>query len=132
MTNEILKDEMLSAEKLNEVSGGSEGAVLGDAALLCYLCRCGLFDSSEASWRTQGWRVTKRMGDDNNTYQYWDKSKSDWQKMPRWYALGDLLAKANYWGFDKSKKGDGGYVTSFIRSHFSNGVLGDMACIDAK
>jgi len=119
MTNEIFKDEILSAEQLNEVSSGSYEALVGDDALLQLLCSCGLFDN--ATWKPHGWRFTYSR-DDNNTYQYWDKSKSDWQKMPRWYALGDLLAKANYWGFDKSKKGDGGYVKSFLTSHFGDAI----------
>lgn len=118
MTKEILKDEILSAEQLNAVSDGSVDAVLGDNTLIGRLHYCGLLEWDKANWESQGWRVTKSLDDNNNTYQSWNKSKSEWQKMPRWYALGDLLTKANYWGFDKSKKGDSGYVIDFIDSHF--------------
>ena len=71
-------------------------------------------------WWSCGWKVNSdwAFNGEDNTYDIWDKSKGDYQRYPRWFAMGHVLSQINYHGFDKSQMFNGSYVTKFINSNF--------------
>ena len=116
MTNEFLKDEVLSAEQLDMVVGGNYLETFMDAA---FFQRVGYnvagTDKIKNAYSANGVKVFL----DNSIKNSYDlKVDGEWTSHPQWAVMGYVLAKRNYPGFN-GKWTDSRYVHSFLKENFN-------------
>ena len=106
MTNEIL-----TIEQLESVSGGSAGENKVDIAFFIQL-DYNITDSKsfKKAFKDNGIEF-ENFSEQNNEYSI------NGQKYPHWAALGYILKRKNYPGFNGSWT-DSKYVHSFLKDHF--------------
>ena len=114
MTNEFLKDELLSAEQLDTVSGGNSKQDRIDNHFFWKL-GYDIDDSTECLkelFNIYGVEYTSHWSD--NDY------KINGNKYPHWAALGYVLSKHSDWGYNNFNGSwtDANYVKSFIKDNF--------------
>ena len=113
MTNEILKDEVLSAEQLDMVAGGSHTQTTLDSGFFKQLGYNMDKVSVENAFADNGVKFEDNHG--NNGYTFYVGGQ--WCKHPHFAALGYVLSKRKYPGFNGSWT-DSKYVGSFMKKHF--------------
>lgn len=118
MTDEIRKDELLTEEQLNEVSGGTNREDRIDRRFFFHL---GYRDAREAGssaienmFLAEGIKYDDG-GDYSNTYKI--LTADGWCAHPQWAALGYILAQRRYPGFNGNWT-DKACVTGFLKKEF--------------
>lgn len=107
--------EKLSDEQLEQVAGGTAGESRRDVAFFRALISN--FDPDEAG------RTFRKYGVDRNNWLILDNDyKMGGQKYPREAALGYVLMKMNYPGYN-GNWGDIPYTVNFIREHLGSGIV---------
>ncbi|MBR3497611.1 MAG: hypothetical protein IKO05_01300 [Selenomonadaceae bacterium] len=120
MTNKILKEEMLSAEQLGLVAGGTAAENRVDVA---FFHRLG-YDMTRTSINTAYIENgVSYFGDGYYTNRYHLKMNGEWCKHPHFAALGYVLAQRKYPGFNGNWT-DANYVKSFLADKFNIHSLG--------
>lgn len=114
MRNKILKEEMLSAEQLEQVAGGSRIQTTLDTGFFKQLGYNMNKVSLENAFADNGVKFEENRG--NNSYTFY--VGGEWKKHPHFAALGYVLAKRNYPGFN-GKWTDSRYVHSFLKENFN-------------
>ena len=114
MTNEILKDEILSAEQLGLVAGGTAAENRVDVA---FFHRLGYDMTSTSIKDAYNENGVSFFGSTNSNNCYSLKINGQWCKHPHFAALGYVLSRRKYPGFNGSWT-DSNYVKAFIKDNF--------------
>ena len=114
MTTEFLTNEMLSAEQLDLVAGGSD---IQNAEDVLFFYELG-YDVGSTELKDAFAKNGVKFSDsyDNNSYKILT-GNGEWTQHPHWAALGYILSKRNYPGFNGIWT-DANYVKSFIKDNF--------------
>ena len=116
MTKKIFKEEMLSAEQLDMVAGGTFAEQLVDAGFFQQLgYNVAGTDKLKDAYSANG---VKYFYDDFVKNSYDLKVDGEWTLHPQWAVMGYVLAKRNYPGFN-GKWTDSKYVHSFLKENFN-------------
>ena len=113
MTIEFFKDEMLSAEQLNLVAGGSHVQNVEDVIFFYELGYDVGSTGLKDAFAQNGVKFSDSSGD--NSYSL--KVNGQWCKHPHFAALGYILSKRHYPGFNGSWT-DANYVKAFLKDYF--------------
>lgn len=114
MTIEFFKDEMLSAEQLDLVAGGSDIQNAEDVLFFYELGYDAGSTELKDAFAANGVKFSDRS--DNNSYKIL-MGNGEWTQHPHWAALGYILSKRQYPGFNGSWT-NSYYVKSFIKDYF--------------
>ena len=120
MTNKILKEEMLSAEQLGLVAGGTAAENRVDVVFFHRLGYDMTRTGIDTAYSENG---VNYVGDARYSNYYSLKVNGEWCKHPHFAALGYVLAKRNYPGFNGNWT-DANYVKSFLADKFNIRSLG--------
>ena len=114
MMKEILKDEILKDEQLEQVAGGNAGQTRVDVGFFQQLGYDMANITVKDAYGDNGVQFAETPGD--NDYKL---LKSDgWTRHPHWAAMGYVLARKNYPGFD-GQWWNGDSVIPFLKEHFN-------------
>jgi len=116
----ILQEEKLSEEQLEQVAGGSTRQTDKDRRFFNLLgIQCITPGNAEGAFGKYGVDFRPCLSADN---EYIFKGANGYAHHPRHAALGYVLAKMNYPGYN-GKWWDLNYTRDFIRGHFGSDVL---------
>ena len=115
MTREIFKDEMLSAEQLDMVAGGTFAEQLVDAGFFQHLGYNMAREEFKDVFADNGVKFEEGY-DKSNSYKILT-GDGEWTQHPHWAVLGYILSKRKYPGFNGSWT-DSKYVGAFMKEHF--------------
>ena len=113
MANEIFKDEILSEEELDQVAGGNTAQDTLDEHFFWILGYDTDNNSLDELFAQNGVKYNFRSSDN----EYKIKVKGGWANHPHWAALGYVLSKRGYPGFDGDWT-DASYVKPFLDKNF--------------